>query len=78
MLSVTPGNLNRHNGVSIVRAHTHMPSDLNPDPRKKAAEYTGTVSAAFHLGPRPGSPDHDYFRCRESFSGSVSRIEDLA
>lgn len=70
------GNRN-HIGVSIVRAHTHMPSDLNPDPRKTVAEYIEPVSMACHLDLQLGLPSRDYFRFHESFVDSISRIEDL-
>lgn len=69
------GNRNCHIGVSIVRAHTHMPSDLNPDPRKTVVEYIEPVSAACHLDLQLVLPAHGYFRFHENSVGSVSRIE---
>lgn len=71
------GNRNHHIGVSIVRAHTHMPSDLNPDPRKTVVVYIEQVSMVCRPDPRLGSPGRGYFRFHEDFVDSVSRIEGL-
>lgn len=72
------GNRNFHNGVSIVRAHTHMPSVLSPDPRKTVAEYIEPVSAACRPDLQPVSPDRGYFRFHEGSADSFSRIGDPA
>lgn len=67
---------NRRIQVSIVRAHTHMPSDPSLDPCRTAVEYKGPVSAVCHLGPQPEPPARDCCHFRESFASSVSKIWD--
>ncbi|EZA61521.1 hypothetical protein X777_07854, partial [Ooceraea biroi] len=54
-------------GVSIVRPHTHMPSDPNCGPRRMAAGYTKPVSEAGRPGPLSESPNRDCYRCHASF-----------
>lgn len=64
--------------VSIVRAHTHMPSHPSRGHHRTVVGCTEPVLAADRPGPLSESPNRDCYRCHVDFVGSSARISGLA